>query len=79
MSYFIGNKLKETAPHHESFEALWETKWKKPVCYSANCVSLMTDGAYGTRSQCSMSVYPFMFGKIEDFQPVVSKLIEVLL
>ncbi len=27
--------------------------------------------------QCSIGVYPFMFGKMEDFQPVVDKLIEV--
>ncbi|KAH0562205.1 hypothetical protein GP486_003094 [Trichoglossum hirsutum] len=56
MSYYIGSKIKEKAPHHESFKDLWETKWKKP---------------------CSMSVYPFMFGKVEDFEPVVSKLIEM--
>ncbi|KAI4870485.1 yellowish-green 1-like protein [Hypoxylon rubiginosum] len=28
--FFIQEKLKETAPHHESFKALWETKWKRP-------------------------------------------------
>ena len=32
MPYIIGDKIKEKAPHHESFKALWETKWKKPVC-----------------------------------------------
>lgn len=29
--FFIQEKLSNTAPHHESFEQLWETKWKKPV------------------------------------------------
>lgn len=29
--YFIQDAIKQTAPHHESFKALWETKWKKPV------------------------------------------------
>lgn len=29
--FFIEDKLKETAPHHASFKALWETKWQKPV------------------------------------------------
>jgi hypothetical protein len=30
--FFIQEKLKTPAKHHESFEQLWETKWKKPVC-----------------------------------------------
>jgi hypothetical protein len=29
--FFIQDKLKEVAPHHESFKQLWETKWKQPV------------------------------------------------
>ncbi|EON67920.1 hypothetical protein W97_07417 [Coniosporium apollinis CBS 100218] len=29
--YFIQDAIKQTAPHHESFKALWETKWKKPA------------------------------------------------
>lgn len=29
--YFIQEKLKTPAAHHESFAKLWETKWKKPV------------------------------------------------
>ncbi|GAB7360783.1 hypothetical protein MBLNU230_g0770t1 [Neophaeotheca triangularis] len=29
--FFIGDSLKETAPHHESFQQLWETKWKQPA------------------------------------------------
>ncbi|KAI0171989.1 yellowish-green 1-like protein [Hypoxylon sp. FL1284] len=53
-TFFIQEKLKQTAPHHESFKALWETKWKQP---------------------CSMGVYPFMFGSITDFQPVVDDII----
>ncbi|KAH0167257.1 hypothetical protein KCU67_g3959, partial [Aureobasidium melanogenum] len=28
--YFIQDKLYKTAPHHESYKQLWETKWKKP-------------------------------------------------
>lgn len=32
--YFIQDKLDTVAPHHESFKQLWETKWKKPVCYN---------------------------------------------
>ncbi|KAI1415649.1 yellowish-green 1-like protein [Hypoxylon sp. FL1857] len=28
--FFIQEKLKQVAPHHESFKALWETKWKQP-------------------------------------------------
>lgn len=54
--FYIQEKIKEVAPHHESFKQLWETKWKKP---------------------CEMGVYPFMFGTIKDFQPIVDKLIEV--
>ncbi|KAF2244904.1 alpha/beta-hydrolase [Trematosphaeria pertusa] len=29
--YFIQEKLKLKAKHHESYEMLWETKWKKPA------------------------------------------------
>ncbi|KAK7533149.1 Alpha/Beta hydrolase protein [Phyllosticta citribraziliensis] len=29
--FFIQDKLTKPAPHHESFEQLWETKWKKPA------------------------------------------------
>jgi len=32
--FFIQEKLKTPAKHHESYEQLWETKWKKPVCSS---------------------------------------------
>ncbi|KAI9736226.1 MAG: hypothetical protein M1834_001112 [Cirrosporium novae-zelandiae] len=51
--YYIGSAIKTPAPHHESFKALWETKWKKA---------------------CEMGIYPFMFGTIKDFQPVVDEL-----
>ncbi|GAM82432.1 hypothetical protein ANO11243_004120 [Dothideomycetidae sp. 11243] len=53
--YFIQDQLSTPAPHHESFQQLWETKWKQ---------------------LCSMGVYPFMFGAIQDFEPVVQKLID---
>jgi hypothetical protein len=33
-NFFVEDKLGTTAPHHESFQQLWETKWKQPVCYS---------------------------------------------
>lgn len=29
--YNIGHAILEPAIHHESFERLWETKWKAPV------------------------------------------------
>lgn len=29
--YAIGHAIHEPAIHHESFEKLWETKWKAPV------------------------------------------------
>ncbi|PNS16079.1 Cell morphoproteinsis protein PAG1 [Sphaceloma murrayae] len=53
--YFIQDQLPQNAPHHESFERLWETKWKRP---------------------CSLGVYPFMFSAIQDFEPVVKRLIK---
>ncbi|KAI8633476.1 alpha/beta-hydrolase [Xylariaceae sp. FL1651] len=31
-TYFIQDKLAQPAAHHESFQALWETKWK-PLCH----------------------------------------------
>lgn len=29
--YYIGENIHKTAAHHESFQKLWETKWKVPV------------------------------------------------
>lgn len=29
--FFIEDNLNIKAKHHESFEQLWETKWKQPV------------------------------------------------
>ncbi|KAF2201679.1 alpha/beta-hydrolase [Delitschia confertaspora ATCC 74209] len=29
--YFIQDNIKKTAPHHESYRQLWETKWKMPA------------------------------------------------
>lgn len=29
--FHIEEKLKDVAPHHKSFQDLWETKWKKPA------------------------------------------------
>jgi hypothetical protein len=29
--FFIEHKLKDVAAHHENFNQLWETKWKRPV------------------------------------------------
>lgn len=29
--FFIQEKLKTPAVHHESYKQLWETKWKQPV------------------------------------------------
>ncbi|KAK1752858.1 Alpha/Beta hydrolase protein [Echria macrotheca] len=52
--YHIGEALFQPAEHHDSFEKLWEMKWKLP---------------------CTMGVYPFMFGCIQDFQPVVDNII----
>lgn len=31
--YAIGHAILKPAVHHESFEQLWETKWKAPVSY----------------------------------------------
>ncbi|KXX79883.1 hypothetical protein MMYC01_203766 [Madurella mycetomatis] len=52
--YHIGKALYKPAAHHESFEKLWETKWKAP---------------------CKMGVYPFMFGCIQDFEPVAQSIV----
>lgn len=32
--FFIQSKLKDVAPHHESFKQLWETKWRQPASFS---------------------------------------------
>ncbi|KAM7188776.1 Alpha/Beta hydrolase fold [Rhypophila sp. PSN 637] len=53
--YYIKDAILKAAPHHESFEKLWETKWKEP---------------------CSQGIYPFMFGDIADFKPVVERIIK---
>ncbi|KAK3985344.1 Alpha/Beta hydrolase protein [Cladorrhinum sp. PSN332] len=54
-NYHINDALFKPAVHHESFEKLWETKWKAP---------------------CSMGIYPFMFGCIQDFEPIAQAIIE---
>ena len=33
MAYYIGDRINKPAPHHESIQALWETKWKFPVSH----------------------------------------------
>ncbi|CAN8100973.1 unnamed protein product [Discula destructiva] len=53
--YYIGNSILKSAVHHESFQKLWETKWKVP---------------------CTMGVYPFMFGSVKDFEPVVASIMQ---
>ena len=30
--YYIKDSLTKPAIHHESYQKLWETKWKGPVC-----------------------------------------------
>ncbi len=30
--YYIKDAIKKPAVHHESYQKLWETKWKAPVC-----------------------------------------------
>lgn len=52
--YYIKDAILKPAKHHESFKALWETKWKAPA---------------------TMGVYPFMFGDVKDFEPVVEELV----
>ncbi|RMZ79235.1 hypothetical protein DV737_g3496, partial [Chaetothyriales sp. CBS 132003] len=53
--YYIKEAIKKPAVHHESYQALWETKWK-PLA--------------------TLGVYPFMFGTIKDFEPVVQEIIK---
>ncbi|OAG41933.1 hypothetical protein AYO21_03936 [Fonsecaea monophora] len=53
--YYIKDAISKPAIHHESFQQLWETKWKGP---------------------CAMGVYPFMFGSIKDFEPVVEEIVK---
>lgn len=53
--YYIKDAILKPAKHHESFKALWETKWKMPA---------------------TMGVYPFMFGDVKDFEPVVEELVK---
>ena len=36
--FFIQEKLKVVAPHHASFKALWETKWKPMVVNVEKCI-----------------------------------------
>jgi len=97
--YFIQDKLSHTAPHHASFEALWQTKWKAPVskhCYIPPLLFTVSStqskpicllphprqkervsdtGVLNHTSQCKAGVYPFMYGALKDFDPVVKKII----
>jgi hypothetical protein len=73
--FFIQDKLDTPAPHHASYQQLWETKWKAPVSHNSLKQSFMlrTDSV----SQCKMGVYPFMFGSINDFEPIVESIVQV--
>jgi hypothetical protein len=33
-TYYIGDAIKKTAVHHNSYKDLWESKWKFPVRYA---------------------------------------------
>lgn len=70
--FSIQDKLKTRAPHHESFQALWEAKWKCAVSQARGFRWFRAD-----LLQCDMGVYPFMFGCTKDFQPVVDVIIKV--
>ena len=70
--FFIQDKLKARAPHHDSFQALWETKWKHAVSQAGGLRRFRAD-----LFQCDVGVYPFMFGCTKDFQPVVDAIVKV--
>ncbi|EXJ93961.1 hypothetical protein A1O1_02354 [Capronia coronata CBS 617.96] len=53
--YYIKDAITKPAIHHQSYEKLWETKWRR---------------------FCEMGVYPFMFGYVKDFEPVVQAIIK---
>jgi len=74
MPYYIGDKLHEKAPHHESIKALWELKWKRPVELHP---LERSERDLLKLPQCTFGVYPFMDSKLEDFERVFAKLIEV--
>ncbi|QIW99771.1 hypothetical protein AMS68_005289 [Peltaster fructicola] len=52
--FHIQDNLENVAVHHQSFEKLWETKWKEP---------------------CTRGLYPFMFGALCDFEPIVKDIV----
>jgi len=46
--FYIQKRLAESAPHHESFEQLWATKWKEPVRWNdLNVPDMVSDDAIG--------------------------------
>jgi hypothetical protein len=75
--FFIQEKLGSTAPHHESFQQLWETKWKPLVRTRILGTPIVVSRRSSDLAQCTMGVYPFMFGSVKDFEPVVERLIKV--
>jgi hypothetical protein len=34
--YYIKDAITKPAVHHESYQKLWETKWKGPVCHQSD-------------------------------------------
>jgi dienelactone hydrolase len=73
--FFIQEKLTQKAKHHESYEQLWETKWKKPVCvHTPHLRSIRPYTNINHDGQASMSIYPFMFSTLSDFTPIISTL-----
>lgn len=73
--YYIGDAILKPAAHHESFQKLWDTKWKVPVRIDSIGPKSQADKC--VRCQCAMGVYPFMFGSLKDFEPVVEEIIKV--
>jgi hypothetical protein len=77
MKYLIEQSVLERAAHHQSIEALWETKWRKrvsnPQIISRWPRTILT---VPTR-QVVPQIYPFWEGKIEDFEGIFRQLVEV--
>ena len=52
MAYSIGDRINKSAPHHDSIEALWETKWRKPV----SCIDLRRGTRHDAERGCKLQV-----------------------
>ncbi|KAF2272202.1 pigment biosynthesis protein-like protein yellowish-green 1 [Westerdykella ornata] len=75
--YWIQKRIEEENHQpHARLGVLWETRWRALVCISrfTLCVVSHRDIVGNQSMQAQKRIYPFMFGRVEDFEPIFEKI-----